>query len=168
VIWSLLCITDILAAFIGKTDSNMVTARFWECTSMEHQCLFTSHLRYCLFRLVADIHVSDIGNHYWQQQWHAPCRILKNSVNGASTIFSFASWAIYIPIDCRHPFIRYRKPLLAKTRATYSLLHPDNERQWSVNSFSCCIFSIQGIARIFIFITELLTALIGKNTIYQR
>jgi hypothetical protein len=28
VTWSLLCITDVLAAFIGKRDSNMVTAPF--------------------------------------------------------------------------------------------------------------------------------------------
>jgi hypothetical protein len=28
VTWSLLCITDVLEAFIGKRDSNMVTARF--------------------------------------------------------------------------------------------------------------------------------------------
>ena len=27
-IWSLLCITDVSAAFIGKRDSNMVTAPF--------------------------------------------------------------------------------------------------------------------------------------------
>jgi len=54
-----------------------------------------------------------------------------------------------------------------KTKAPCSLLHPENERQRSVNSFSCCIFGNQGIARIFAFIMELLTALIGKNTIYQ-
>jgi len=30
VIWSLLCITDILAAFIGRGDSNTVTTSFQE------------------------------------------------------------------------------------------------------------------------------------------
>jgi len=82
-----------------------------------------------------------------------------------STIFSFA---LYVVIGCRHPFIIYWQPVLAKTTATCSLPHPDNERQWSVNSFSCCIFDIQGIMLIFAFITELLNALIGKNTIEQR
>jgi len=89
------------------------------------------------------------------------------SVNGASTIFSFASWLIYVPIGCIHPFIQYWQPLLAQTTAQCSLPHPENERQRSLNSFSCCIFSNQVIALIFAFITELLTAIIGKNTIYQ-
>jgi len=90
------------------------------------------------------------------------------SVNGASTIFSVPSWVMYVPIGCRHPFIKYWQPLLAETTKTCSLPHPENERQQSVNSFSCCIFGNQGIALIFAFIKELLTALIGKNTIYQR
>jgi len=89
------------------------------------------------------------------------------SVNGASTIFSFVSWLIYVPIHCIHPFINYWQPLLAKTTAQCSLPHPENERQRSVNSFSCCIFGNQVIALIFAFITELLTAIIGKNTIYE-
>jgi len=54
-----------------------------------------------------------------------------------------------------------------KTTATWSLPHPDNERQQRVNGFSCCIFGNQHIARIFAFIMELLTALISKNTICQ-
>ena len=122
-----------------------------------------------MFRLVADIHLTDIGSLYCQKrQWHAPCRILRTSVNRVSMIFSFASLVIYVPIGCRHPFIRYWRSILAKKTATCSLPHPENERQRSVNSFSCCKFGNQGTARIFTFITELLTALIGKNTIYQR
>jgi len=122
-----------------------------------------------MFRLVADIHLSDIGSLYWhKQQRHALCRILKMSVNGASTIFSFALWVIYVPIGCRHPFIQYWHPLLAKTKAKCSLPHPENECQWSVTSFSCCIFGNQGIAQIFAFITDLLTVLISKNTLDQR
>jgi len=138
------------------------------------------------------------------------------TVNVASTIFSFASWLIYVQIGCRHPFFRHWQPLLRKTTATCfllhpekerqlrvndfwlhiladlrsdwlqisiyqywqplfaettaksSLLHPENERQWNINSFSCCIFGNQVIVLIFAFITELLTAIIGKYTIYQR
>jgi len=89
------------------------------------------------------------------------------SVNGGSTIVSFVSWVIYVLIGCRHPFIKYWQPLLAKSTATCSLQHPENERQQSVNSLSCCIFGSQGIALIFVFRKELLAALIGKNTIYQ-
>jgi hypothetical protein len=90
------------------------------------------------------------------------------SINEESTIFSFASWVIYVPIGCRHPFIKYWQPLLAKTTVTCSLLHSENERQPSDNSFSCCIFRNKGIAQIFMFIMESLTALIGKNRIYLR
>jgi hypothetical protein len=89
------------------------------------------------------------------------------SINGASAIFSFTSWLIYVPNGSSHPLIRYWKHLLAKTTATYSLPHPENERQWSVNSFSCCKFGNQGIAWIFAFISELLTALLGNKTIYH-
>ena len=89
-----------------------------------------------MFRLVADIHLSNIGSLYWQkQQRHAPCGILKLSVNGASTIISFASSLSYGPIGCRQPFISYWQPLLAKTTVTRSLWHPENEGQPSINDF---------------------------------
>jgi len=55
-----------------------------------------------------------------------------------------------------------------KTTATWSLPHPENERQQSVNRFCGCGFGNQVSARIFAFITELSTALICNNTIYQR
>jgi len=90
------------------------------------------------------------------------------SVNGASMILSFASLVIYFPIGCRHPFIKYWQPLLAKTTTTCSLPHPENKHQRSVNGDSCCIYGNQGIGLIFSFIKESLTALIDTNTIYQR
>ena len=120
-------------------------------------------------RLVADIDLSDIGSLYWEKlQQHGPWHVLRMSVNGASMIFIFACWVIYVLIGCRHPFIKYWQPLLAKTTATCSLSHTENQHQRSVNSDSCCIFGNQGIAQIFAFIRELLTTLIGENTIYQR
>jgi len=89
-----------------------------------------------MFWLVADTHLSDIGNLYWEKwQRHAPCCILRMSVNGVSMIVSFASWVIYVPIGWRHPFTRYWQPLLGKTTATCSLPHPENDCQWSVNNF---------------------------------
>jgi len=90
------------------------------------------------------------------------------SVNGGSTIFSFASWVIFVLIGCSHPFIRYWQPLPGKTTATCSLPYPENEHLRGVDGFSCGIFGNQDIAWIFIFPTELLTTLSGKNTIYQR
>ena len=90
------------------------------------------------------------------------------SVNKASTIFTFASLALYVPIGCRHSLMRYWQPLLAQTKATCSLQHPDIEHRQSVNSYKSCIFCNQDIVWIFTYITLLMTALIGTNTIYQR
>jgi len=114
------------------------------------------------------MHNQCIGSFYRQKrQQHAHHPILRMSINGASTILSFASWVMYDLIGCRHPFIRYWQPLQAKTTAICSLPQPDNERQRSIDNFSCCIFGYQGIAQIFAFIMELMTALMGQNKIYQ-
>jgi hypothetical protein len=122
-----------------------------------------------MFLLVTDIHFSDIGCLYWQKQLrHAPCSILTTRLNSISTSFSFALLVIYVLIGCRHPFTRYLQPLLAKTTVACSLPHPGHQRQLSIISFSRCIFGHHGIVQIFMSISELLTALIGKNTIYQR
>jgi len=48
-----------------------------------------------MFRLVVDIHLSDIGSLYWEkQQQHAPCGILKMSVKVASTVLGLAYFVI--------------------------------------------------------------------------
>jgi len=93
--------------------------------------------------------------------------ILRMSVDGTSTMYSAASWVIYVLIGCRDPFIRFWQPLLAESTAKCSLLHPENECQCNVNICTLCIFGNQGIARIFVLIKEVLTALIGKCTIYR-
>ena len=120
-----------------------------------------------MFWLVVDIHWWDIGSLYRpKQQRHAPGSILKMSVNWASTIFSFASWVSCVPIGCRHPLMRYWQPILATTTATCYLRHPEDECQRSINSFRTSIICNLGIVRNIACITVLLTALVGKNTIY--
>jgi len=48
-----------------------------------------------MFRLVADIHLFDIGSLYWQkQQRNAACSILKMSVKGGSTVLGLAYFVI--------------------------------------------------------------------------
>jgi len=64
--------------------------------------------------------------------------------------------------------MRYWQRLGAKRTVTCSLLHLENECQWSFINLSSCIFGNPGIAQIFEHIPKLLTALIGKSTIYQR
>jgi len=108
-----------------------------------------------------------IRSFYLQARYqHSHETILSISDNGALTIYSFASCLSYVPIGCRHPFMQYWQPSLAKTTATCYLRHPENECLWSINSFRSWIFHKQGIARILVWITLLLSALIGKNTIY--
>jgi len=111
-------------------------------------------------------HIVSIYRQNRQQLGHCP--ILRMSVNGPSTMFSLASWVIYLRIGCRHRLMRYWQPLGAKTPATFSLPHPDNQHHGSVNSTSSCIFYTQGILWIFTHIIRLLTTGIGKNTIYER
>jgi len=87
-----------------------------------------------MFQLVTDIHLSDIDSLKWEQlQRHAHCRILGMSVKGASTIFSFTSWVIYVLIGCQDSIIRYWQPLLGKSSVTGSLPHPANQREQSIN-----------------------------------
>jgi len=140
-VWPLWCITDMLAAFIGKWDSEMLHAAFREWAWTECRGVLASRFGWFIFRLVVDIHLADIVTLYWKKpKRHAPCHILRMSVNRAWTMFSFASWVIYVLIGCRHPFVWYWQPLLGKTTATCSLPHPENERQWSVNDFQLLIF----------------------------
>jgi len=107
-----------------------------------------------------NLHIGGMYRQNRQQHGHHPS--LRMSVNRVSTSFHFASWVIFYLIGCRHPFMRYWQPLLAKTTATCSRPHPENERQRSVNRFRSCIFGNQDIAWIFAVITQLLTAILGK------
>jgi len=94
--------------------------------------------------------------------------IVKMSVNGVATIFSYSSWVVYVPIGCRDPFMRYWQLSGANRTATRSLPHSENVRQRSINSFRSCTFGNQSIVPIFAHITELLTILIGNITTYER
>jgi len=59
--------------------------------SLECQRFSSLHLGQFIFWLVEDTHLSDIGTLHWQsQQRHATCRILKVSINGASTVIVHA------------------------------------------------------------------------------
>jgi hypothetical protein len=85
------------------------------------------------------------------------------SINRQSMIFSFTSWVIYILIGCRHPFIKYWQPLQTSTTASYSLSHPENECQLSVNDFWLCIVGNLCSIVLQTNIYALLAPFIGKN-----
>jgi len=115
VISSLLGITQILATVIGKSHRNMVIAPFWEWATLVRWWFLPLRLVSFTFRLIADIHLSDIGRLYWEKLLrNAPCRILIMSVKGVQLMFIFTCWLISVPIGCRHPVIKYWRPLHGK------------------------------------------------------
>jgi len=158
-----------IGSFSSKRESDRVTPSFWEWASPVRQQCVVLWVRSLNSDLVTVMHNQCLGSIYMQhRQQHSEHPILRMNIAGASPIFSSAAWVIDVRIGCRHPYKRYWQPLTAKTTATCSLPHPENQHQLSVNSFRCCIFHNQGIARIFVHITESLTAWIRNNTIFQR
>jgi len=59
VIWSLLCITVISAAFLGNRGSNTVTAPLWEWESMERQRFLVLHPEYVTGSLLAAVMIHE-------------------------------------------------------------------------------------------------------------
>ena len=68
------------------------------------------------------------------------------SVNGASIILGIASWVTYLAIGCKHTWMTYWPPLAVKPIVTHSLPYPENERQWNLNDFWCCILASLSVA----------------------
>jgi len=95
VIWLLLCITDVLAACIGKWGSNTVTTPFWEWASTERQQLVVLYVRLLNSDFVTILPIRRVGSIYWlrrQQHCHGP--ILRMSDNGGSRICGCVSMVI--------------------------------------------------------------------------
>jgi len=65
---------------------------------------------------------------------HAHCRILRMSLNRASTTLSLAIWVIYVPTVSSHPYGRDWQPWWRKINVTCSLPNSENEHPWSVNN----------------------------------
>jgi len=84
-----------MAAFTGENYSGMLPAASWRWVSTERQRFIAWHPGELMFRFVVDIQSSNIGCLYWKEpKWHAPCRILRMSVNAGSMIVNFESWVI--------------------------------------------------------------------------
>jgi len=60
------------------------------------------------------------------------------------------------------------QPFHLKQCMTHKLPHHETERQWSINNIWSCILGNQGFTKMNQLITELLTAFITKNTMYNR
>jgi len=145
--------------------SNTVTILVWEWSSMESQVFSASHLGWFMFKLVADIRFLDIGSlNLKQLQRHAPWHIMTMTVNGVTTICNFTSKVIYLQIGCRHPFIRYRQPLVETTAVTCSLPHHGNKHQPCVEEFQLPILGDLGTYWLWMSMYVILAALTGETT----
>jgi len=95
VIWLLLSMTNVLAAFIDKRDSNTITAPFREWVSTERQRFVVLWPLSSHRDLVAVMHnrcIASFCSQKRQQHCHRP--ILRMSVNAASTICGFVSMGV--------------------------------------------------------------------------
>ena len=118
------------------------------------------------WQLGATIHIGCLSNS--KDYRHAPCPILKMSVNGVSTIIGVGSWVIQVLQCGNNSQMELWQPFQLKQRTRHTLHHQETECQWSVNNIWSCILGNQGFVRIAGLITELLTASIAKNAINRR
>jgi len=89
--WLQTSVFQTLAHCTGKTNSDMLPAACWQWESQERQHFLALHFHWFLFRLVADIHLSNVASLDWRNRLrNAPCGILKMIVNRASTVLLVA------------------------------------------------------------------------------
>jgi len=79
-------------------------------------------------------------------------------------IFGFESLVTEVAISCSHPLIRDWLPCVAKTYATRSQPHPENERQQSVNNFWSGIVGNLTWDWVHTSISEIFDVFRGENT----
>jgi len=95
VIWEWLNITDALGACISETESDTVTAPFWQWASTKGQWCVALHLRFSRCWFVIVIHIWCIHSLLRQPSACDVCYlIMKMSVNRASTILNLISHVI--------------------------------------------------------------------------
>jgi len=81
VIWSLLYIIKVLAACIGKRDSDTLTAKYWGWAPTERQQFLVLHLGYSKWCLIADINKQEVGSLYRQTRMRYSCDSLLDNNN---------------------------------------------------------------------------------------
>ena len=82
-------------------------------------------------------------------------------------IIGLASWLIKVSLYGSNSYTMCCQPFHRKQCMSYALSHHDNDGQVSVNNLWFSILGDQGIVQIYKFITELLTAFLGKNMTYN-
>jgi len=103
-ICSLLCITEIVAAFMCTRECNMVTAPSWIWASKERQWFFDMSATLFGSNLLAVIHDQHIGSLYRQnRQRQGNSHNLDMCVNKAWTIYGFKSKLIGKRFACCYP-----------------------------------------------------------------
>jgi len=117
-----------------------------------------------MFRLVADIYSSDICSLYWEkQQRDATRRILRMSVNGASTILSLVTQEMQKEFGYFDAYSWYWPCLVGKVMEARSLHHHEDGRQRNVNDFWPFILGNQSAMCQLLSIYDVLTVFLGQN-----
>ena len=126
------------------------------------------HLELSMLRLVANIQQGGISHVSRQtQEQPAPYRILKMGVHKASTVVDLASSAIHVAGCYSNWYIKYSWSSQANQSLIYMLLCYEIEHQQSPNNFWSGLLGNQDIVQLLVLITEVLTAFICRNTIYN-
>ena len=98
----------------------------------------------------------------WKGKRYTSCRIIKMSINGASTILRLATWIIpglLIEIVTEWS---YWLPFSANMMQTISLPLPKHERQQSVNDYWSCILNNPRAVQRLYSITNTMAAIMGS------
>jgi len=91
--WLQACITQILAAFTGKNNSDSLPARYWQCGSKKHQQCLIFHRGKLKCCFVAMMHIRCRGSLFiWNSAEHVCYAIMKMNVDGVSMIFWLPFW----------------------------------------------------------------------------
>jgi len=167
VIWAVIClllyITDILAAFLCKIESNTITATFWKWASPECQQSLVLYVRYLGSEWLTVMHCRRIGSLYGQNRnQHSCCYVVIININGALTISGSVSKVIGQWFVCCYAKPMYCLPLLTKPKAHHSLPPTENERRWRINDFWLCMLHYPRVVEQKQPMIEVLAAIIGN------
>jgi len=169
----LLCITNVLAAFIGESESETVTAPFWQWASTARWRCLDLETTYLGSDLLTMIHNQRIGSLYGQKsKRHGHCPILEISFKRESTE---GQWSIN---DCWCCIVYNRRAVpshlpMMKVMSAFmdNVVSVDvattwkwvsTERQQSFNDCRCCILYNPGAVLWHLLIIEVLAACVGN------
>jgi len=128
-------IIDVLAAFMGKNDTDTIATTCWKWASMGCQRFLAFHLGESMGNATESTQNQHIG-HLYGQKYYKRYRyhLLTFSIPRLSTIHGLASWIVWGLWNGINPQSTYRLRIWATMLRTISRLPPTIECPWSVNN----------------------------------